>query len=611
MSMPRETTDNTNDSMPPKRTQAAALRRAGVSVAEIAERLHIARNTVYTWFRKDGLMDATPGDSLRDMLDEFDERIRYLVNKEGKTEFDLRELEVLGRERRKYTLTEAKQAVYIRQSDGTRAYVSSSADIEVADKDFNSALKKRGRKSNDVKNHLTPEQVDAVEAAFLAEMYDYQRIWYDNIHQRVRNILKSRQIGATFHFAREAIVDALRNGRNKVFLSASKAQALIFRDYIVAFVYRVTGVELKGGDKITMHDKTRLLFSSTSANTAQGYSGDVYGDEYFWIPKFAKFRKVTSAMAAQKRWRITMFSSPSSTGSEAYPYWTGEHINRGRAEKDKLLIDVSHAALKRGRLCEDGQWRIIITVYDAQELGCDLFDIEQLKREYPPDEFRNLFECQFVDDANSVFKFEQMMACGVEISKWLDFDPTAGRPYAGRVWIGYDPAISIDAAACVVVAVPENARAKFRVLEKHLWYGESFGYQASMIRALCEKYRVEEVVMDKNGLGHGVSEEVKRFFPRLTMLTSSEESKNAMITKARDVIRNKRLEFDIAWTDVMKAFLLIYLVQSESGRMVYKARRTADSGHADLAFALMYVLMLEGMAGEEAYATTYVKIINR
>lgn len=607
--MPSETTDNTADSLPPKRTQAAALRRAGVSVAEIAERLHIARNTVYTWFRKDGLMDATPGDSLREMLEEYDDRIRYLVKKEGKTEFDLRELEVLGRERRKYALTEAKQAVYIRQSDGARAYVSPSADFDVGDKDFNPALKKRGRKGNDVKNYLTPEQVDAVEAAFLAEMYDYQRLWYDNIHQRVRNILKSRQIGATFHFAREAIVDALRNGRNKVFLSASKAQALIFRDYIVAFVYRVTGVELKGTDKIILHDKTRLLFSSTSANTAQGYNGDVYGDEYFWIPKFAKFRKVTSAMASQKRWRITMFSSPSTTGSEAYPYWTGEHINKGRAAADKVLIDISHTALKRGRLCEDGQWRIIITIYDAQEMGCDLFDIEQLKREYPPDEFRNLFECEFVDDSASVFKFEQMMACGVEVSRWTDFDPTASRPFAGRVWVGYDPAIGIDAAACVVVAVPAHARGKFRILEKHMWYGESFEYQAAQVRALCEKYRVEEIGLELNGLGYGVSESVKRFFPRLTCIHSDENVKNALISKAKDVIRNKRLEFDIAWTDVMKSFLMIYQVASETRRLIYKARRSADTGHADVAFAIMYALQFEGMDGEEAYAETYVKVM--
>ena len=49
---------------------------------------------------------------------------------------------------------------------------------------------------------------------------------------RVRNILKSRQIGATFYFAREALIDALITGRNQVFMSASRAQAYQFKMYI-------------------------------------------------------------------------------------------------------------------------------------------------------------------------------------------------------------------------------------------------------------------------------------------------------------------------------------------------------------------------------------------
>ncbi|MFV9997275.1 MAG: terminase family protein [Arsenophonus endosymbiont of Dermacentor nuttalli] len=39
----------------------------------------------------------------------------------------------------------------------------------------------------------------------------------------IRNILKSRQIGATWFFARKAFIYALTTGYNQVFLSASKA----------------------------------------------------------------------------------------------------------------------------------------------------------------------------------------------------------------------------------------------------------------------------------------------------------------------------------------------------------------------------------------------------
>ncbi|MGN6888067.1 terminase large subunit domain-containing protein, partial [Neisseria sp. P0014.S008] len=76
-------------------------------------------------------------------------------------------------------------------------------------------------------NSFTAEQVLRLQEIFRAQMFEYQRIWY-NQKVRFRNLLKSRQIGATFFFAREAFVDALTTGKNKVFLSASKAQAFQF-----------------------------------------------------------------------------------------------------------------------------------------------------------------------------------------------------------------------------------------------------------------------------------------------------------------------------------------------------------------------------------------------
>ncbi|MBN0168973.1 terminase family protein, partial [Pseudomonas aeruginosa] len=92
-------------------------------------------------------------------------------------------------------------------------------------------------------------------------------------NQRTRVILKSRQIGATFYFAREALIDALETGRNQIFLSASKAQAHIFKAYIQAFARDAVGVELKG-DPIILPNGAELHFLGTNARTAQGYHGN-------------------------------------------------------------------------------------------------------------------------------------------------------------------------------------------------------------------------------------------------------------------------------------------------------------------------------------------------
>ncbi|EHX89261.1 hypothetical protein ECDEC14C_2274 [Escherichia coli DEC14C] len=94
-------------------------------------------------------------------------------------------------------------------------------------------------------------------------------------------ILKSRQIGATWYFAQEALLMALRDDvaqpyqRNQIFLSASRRQAFQFKSIIQKAAAEVD-VELKGGDKIILSNGAELHFLGTSAASAQSYTGNFY-----------------------------------------------------------------------------------------------------------------------------------------------------------------------------------------------------------------------------------------------------------------------------------------------------------------------------------------------
>ena len=109
-------------------------------------------------------------------------------------------------------------------------------------------------------NTFTEQEVEILITAFEENLYDYQWDWYRAGNQRTRAILKSRQIGATYYFAREAFIDALKTGRNQIFLSASKAQAHIFKTYIQQFAFEHTGVELKGDPIIIGNNQANLTF---------------------------------------------------------------------------------------------------------------------------------------------------------------------------------------------------------------------------------------------------------------------------------------------------------------------------------------------------------------
>ena len=67
-----------------------------------------------------------------------------------------------------------------------------------------------------------------------------------------------------------------------------------------------------------------------------------------------------------KHLRSTYFSTPSTLGHGAFPFWSGELFNKGRKHaSEHVEIDISHSALAAGKLCDDGQWRQIVTIEDA------------------------------------------------------------------------------------------------------------------------------------------------------------------------------------------------------------------------------------------------------
>lgn len=552
-----------------QRTEARNLYWQGHSVAEVARLLDIAYGTVDAWKRRDS-WDEAP--IVTRIAQSAECRLLRLVAKDNKTDADLREMDRLG------TLLERTARLEKYGETGKES-------------DLNP--KRSKKKEKEEKNKLTPEQVEALIADFQAGLYGYQRRWFEAKNKyRIRNIQKSRQIGATWYFAREAFVDAIMTGDNQIFLSASKSQAHLFRQYIVQWVKQVTGVELVG-NPLPLWNGATLYFLGTNSKTAQGYHGHVYLDEYAWIQRFAEFRKVASAMATHKKWRQTYFSTPSVIGHGSYGFWSGAEYNKGKSKQDEVEFDLSHTALRTGMVGPDGQWRNLVTIFDAQAEGCDLFDIDALQAEYNDNDFRNLYGGEWVDDKQSFFTFAEMSACMVDSWEvWTDFAPMEARPFGDRpVWVGYDPSRTRDTASIVVVAPPVAPQTRYRVLERIPLQGKDFNFQAETIRGLCARYNVQHVGIDVTGIGAGVYEMVKLFYPAATAITYSVESKARMVLKAKHLASRKLIQFDSGLTDIVSAFLSIRKSMTSSGRQqTFTASRTEQTGHADVAWAIMHAL---------------------
>ncbi|MGT3245000.1 terminase large subunit domain-containing protein [Yersinia enterocolitica] len=538
--------------------------------------------------------------STEDVEEVIARRCKVLLERDLKTQEERDELDRLIGHHVKLMSVRNKHTERMAEIERTEAGTSGSGHTVRGEK---GEQKARPRKANDVSG-LAAESFEP----FIQKLFSYQQHLRNNKFRRVRNLLKSRQIGATYYFAFEAFEDAVLSGDTQIFLSASRRQAEVFRTYIVKIAQTEFGIPIKG-NPIKLSNLAELYFLATNSNTAQSNSGHLYIDEYLWIPNFRRLNEVASGMATHKHWRITYFSTPSAKTHQGYPFWSGDEWRKGDTKRKDVVFPSFDEMRDGGRECPDGQWRYVVTLEDAIAGGFNLADINELRERYNESAFNMLFMCVFVDDKESVFKFGDLMRCGVDIRTWEDFHPDEPMPFGNReVWGGFDPARSNDNATFVVVAPPLVAAERFRVLEKHHWRSMSFQFMAERIRSIKARYNMTYIGIDVTGLGYGVFELVQGFAHRETVaIHYSVESKNRLVMKMLDVIYANRIEWDEEATDIPASFLAIRQETTNSGNKVtFTAERSEETGHADVFFAIAHALSNEPLNYQNKRKSTWI-----
>ncbi len=89
---------------------------------------------------------------------------------------------------------------------------------------------------------------------------------------------------------------------------------------------------------MTLSNSACLYFLGTNARTAQSYHGNLYLDEYFWIPKFQELRKVASCMPFTKNGDRPTFQPRLSLTHSAYPFWSGALFNRAAPKRIRGIL---------------------------------------------------------------------------------------------------------------------------------------------------------------------------------------------------------------------------------------------------------------------------------
>lgn len=569
--------------------QAKMAWLSGEPVQSIVQRLAINdRRVIYRWRDSDGWDNQRPPETA---LLATTRRYNSLIELDDKKDSDWTEI---------HKLTDL--ILRFEKMEAVRAGESVGAGRTPGVK--NGEGKPKKRKKNEV-DHLTAADFQIVYETVL---YPHQRMWLEagenELSRRIRFILKSRQIGATFAFAFEAFREAVLRKHNQIFISSTKAQAEVFKSYISIVAREHFNIEISG-NPVKLSNGAELHFLSPNSY-ADSRSGDVYFDECFKTRNFKRMEEIAAPMATLKEYRKTYFSSPTAISHPAHHIWCGE---RYTDHHPGVEINVTnHTALKTGRMDVDGIWRCVTSVHTAIAMGWDRVDLDQLRLETPdPNTFASVYECKFVDDSDSVFKLSELLECGVDTTQWADYHPDSDYPFGSKaVSIGYDPAGEGDNASAVVLSKPESVDDKFRLLEKHVWKKLKTTEQALRLERITQRYNVEHFEVDATGPGALVMDFVETFYPRIIRTVYTADYKSRMVQKAQSVIQNKRLEYDENDLTLPLAFLTVHMTTTGSGMITYESSRNAKVGHGDEAWATMQAMMCEPLSLNRRQSLTAV-----
>lgn len=396
---------------------------------------------------------------------------------------------------------------------------------------------------------------------------------------------KSRQIGASFTFALDGSLDVIKRKRLKIYLSRGQRQsnelgrkakehmealALIERSAAGATLTTELPGGLFEGVEITQTNVdipstgSRMIFLPANPDTARGYSGDVYLDE-FAFHKNAKAIYAAVYPSITRGYGIGIGSTPFGESGMFYELCVKDS---GYSKHVTSIYDAVADGLARSVGLEDEAF--IKTLRD----GCPDEDIWQ--QEYC---------CQFISDATSYIPWD-LITLAESIDATVEL-PQFFRPH-GELYLGGDIGRRKDLTTFVLL---EKLGDVYWV--RGIWRlrGKKFAEQRDLVERLMTNLPIRRLCQDATGLGMQLAEELVTKFgaSRVEEITFTMAVKEDMAVRTRRNFEQATLRIPED-RNLRSAIHAIRRIPTAGGHFRFDAERS-DAGHADEFWALALALL--------------------
>ena len=404
----------------------------------------------------------------------------------------------------------------------------------------------------------------------------YQRRWLQDRSRR-KIWLASRQVGKSFAIAMEAVTEALRSRCNNLILSSSERQSrevmhkvLMHMRYMGAHSVGVVGIARERQEEVTLHNGSRILSLAANPDTARGFSGNVYLDEFaFHTDAGAIWRAMYPAIS--RGYKVRVASTPNGKGGMFHRLWEQA----------------------------DGFSHHKVDVHDAVAEGLKV-DIEQLRQGVAdPEAWAQEFMCQFVDESTAWLPFDEITACqNDEAGADGQISPAGGEYYMG-VDVGRRHDLSVFWAF-------EKTGDVFWSRSLKVMRDATFSAQREYLYSLLKRPGLVRCAMDASGLGTQLAEEAAaEFGPRVEPVTFTPQIKELMACTVKRHFQERtiRVPRDSAIREDLHS---VRRTVTASGNVRFAAGR-AHGSHADRFWALALALRAGGARAGAAVRYEAVK----
>lgn len=304
---------------------------------------------------------------------------------------------------------------------------------------------------------------------------------------RYRCVLKARQIGFTYAIGLNALL-GLAAGRDQVIVSASEDQARLVLGHMRQHAERLELPFEENGREFTL-PTARAVCLSTNWRTSQGYTGDVWFDEFAWAPNPDRLWGAIVPAITRIGGRITVCSTPFIPGNLFWRIAVNDGGRYGHFSTQTITI---HDAINQGMPIPGG--------------------LDELRLNFDAATWAMFYECQWAEDGQALLSWARLESIS-------DDSPIIWEHY-GRFRLGVDVGRIHDRTSLVLTGHsvdPVSGRFgdQLRVLKWQDIHNQTFAEQRQIISDWINRYPVEQVMIDRTGLGMQLAEELARDYPAL------------------------------------------------------------------------------------------------